>query len=168
MHAIDAIPVSDYRDWENPVGSMEEAENYLIAAAANTGVNGVLILDSPESVRNFDSKAEENVGFMCVLLLIPQARLGLEFETGTGYEHRFVIRRIQNAEAETAGLRIGDSILAINGIDLVQSASAARNDRLKWEIGQVVQVTVARDGRERTFPVKVIANPPALPRASDS
>lgn len=159
-HATFAIPVASYQDWENPVESIEEVQSYLVAAAANAGVNGVLILNSSRDVRKFDSRADEGVGFMCVLLFVPKARLGLEFETGTGYETRFVIRRIQDTEADTSGLRIGDSILAINGIDLLQNADAARNDEMKWEVGQIVKVTVARDGRELTVPVKAIANFP--------
>lgn len=156
MHSTRAIPVASYQDWENPVESIEAIQSYLVSAAVNAGVNGVLMLDSPEDVRHFDSHADERAGFMCVLLFVPKARLGLEFETGTGL---FLIRRIQDPEASASGLRIG-SILAINGIDLLQNADEARNDEAKWDVGQVVKVTVARDGRELTLPVKTIGNFP--------
>jgi hypothetical protein len=48
--------------------------------------------------------------------------------------------------------------LAVNGIDLVLNATDAIKDSLKWNIGQDVQVTVARDGKELTFPVKTVGN----------
>jgi hypothetical protein len=45
-----------------------------------------------------------------------------------------------------------------NGIDLVLNDSEAIKNSMKWNIGQEVQVTVARDGKELTFPVKTVEN----------
>ncbi|GEM_PF-872096 len=157
---IVATAIAEYADWESPFESDQELKQYLIGAAVNAGANGVHYLKSHSQILEFNPNADNRVGFICALLVLPKAKIGLEFESGTGYEKRRVIRRIQNPEAETAGLRIGDNLLAINGIDVLSSAEASSRDSLKWEVGQVVQVTVARDGKEITLPVKTIANLP--------
>jgi len=123
-----AIPVAEYADWESPSESDEELKQYLVAAAVSAGANGVHILKPQSRVREFNPNADNRVGFMCALLVLPKAKLGVEFETGTGYENRRVIRRIQNPDAEAAGLRIGDNILATNGIDEVRSVEASTRD----------------------------------------
>lgn len=155
-----AIPVAEYADWESPSESDEELKKYLIAAAVNAGANGVHFLKHQSRVREFNPNADQRVGFICALLVVPKAKLGVEFETGSGYENRRVIRRIQNPDAQAAGLLIGDNVLSLNGIDIVRSAEASDRDWLKWKVGQVVQVTVAREGKEVILPIKVIANLP--------
>lgn len=158
--SIAAFPIAEYADWESPTESAEELKQYLVSAAAKAGANGVHMLKSHSQVREFNPNADSRVGFICALLVLPKARLGVEFERGTGYENRRVIRRIQNSEAEAAGLRIGDNILSINGFDVLKNAEASNRDSLKWDVGQVVQVTVAREGREITLPIKTITNQP--------
>ena len=155
---VTAIPISQFEDWENPCESLEEFKSYALAVAANAGANCVQLLNSPQAVKNVNPNANNRVGFLCGLLLKPDARLGVEFELGAGYENRRVIRRIQNEDAANAGLLIGDNILAMNGIDVLRNADLAASDQVKWEVGQVVEVTVARDGREVKTPVKTVAN----------
>ena len=155
---IVAFPVAEYADWENPLESTAAIEPYLKAAAANDGANGVLVLNSQEQIKDVFPNADDRIGFLCSLLIIPKARLGVEFETGTGYENRRVVRRVLAGGENAGSLHIGDNILAVNGIDLVLNVSDAIKDSLKWNIGQDVQVTVARDGKELTFPVKTVEN----------
>lgn len=157
---IAAFPIAEYADAESPVESDEELKRYSVAAAVKAGANGVQILKSHNQILELNPKADSRVGFMCALLVVPKAKLGIEFEGGTVYENHRVIRRIQNSDAEVAGLRIGDNVLAMNGIDLVRDVEAWKRDCLKWNVGQVVQVTVAREGRETVLPVKTIANQP--------
>ena len=154
------FPVAEYADWENPLASSQDMKRYLIAAAANYGVNGVLVLNSQEEVKNLDPNADMRIGFLCSLLIVPKSRLGVVFETGTGYENRRVVRRVLNQEAGASGLHIGDNVLAVNGIDLVLNASEAMKNCMKWSVGQEVQVTVARDGKELTFLEKTVENRP--------
>lgn len=157
---VAAIPISEYVDWESPTESADELKRYLVAAAVKAGANGVHILKSQSQVRDFNPAADRRVGIVCTLLVLPKSRLGVEFETGTGTENRRVIRRIQNSAAEAAGLRLGDNVLAINGIDVLRNAEAVNRDWLKWEIGQAVQVTVAREGKEISLPINTISNAP--------
>lgn len=155
---IAAFPVAEYDDWENPLETIQDIKRYLVAAAVNDGANGVLILNSHEEIKDIFPNADDKIGFLCSLLVIPKARLGVEFETGTGYENRRVVRRVLSTEENAAGLQIGDNVLAVNGIDLVLNDSEAIKDSMKWNVGQEVQVTVARDGKELTFPVKTVEN----------
>ncbi len=155
---VSAVPIAEYTDWESPIESDHELEKYLRTAAANAGANGVHILKTQSKVWEFLPSADSRIGFMCVLLVIPKARLGIEFEAGSEYENKLIIRRITNLDAEAVGLRIGDRVLSINGIDALRNAEASKQDSLKWEIGQVVQVAIVREGRETTLPVKAVAN----------
>lgn len=154
------VTVAEYVDWENPLESKEEMKRYLVAAASDAGANAILILNSREEVRDVSPTANPAIGFMCSLLVAPKARLGADFEMGAGYENKRVVRRVFDPATDAAGLRIGDNVLAINGIDLVLNAPEHINDCMKWGVGQEVQVTVARDGKEVTFPVKTIENKP--------
>jgi hypothetical protein len=155
---IVAFPVAQYVDFENPFDSIEELKQTLVKAAVDNGANGVHILNSPEEVKNVFPNAPDLCGCLCALLVIPKAHLGVEYESGTGYEKRRIVRRILRQDADTIALHIGDNVLAINGIDPVLSGSDSMKDCLKWNIGQEVQVTVARDGKELTFPVKTVEN----------
>ena len=103
---------------------------------------------------------DDNIGFICTLLVVPKARLGLDFESGAGYEKRRIIRRILNIDAEAAGLRIGDNVLSINGLDVSKNTVASDRDMIKWRVGQEIQVTIARDGKELTLPIKPVENQP--------
>jgi membrane-associated protease RseP (regulator of RpoE activity) len=154
------VPVAEYVDWENPLESKEEMKRYLVAAASDAGANAVLILNSREEVRDVSPTANPAIGFMCSLLVAPKARLGADFELGAGYENKRVVRRVFDPATDAAGLRIGDNVLAINGIDLVLNAPEHINDCMKWGVGQEVQVTVARDGREMPITLKTIENRP--------
>jgi len=153
-----AFSIAEFGDWENPVDTLDMFKTYAIAAAANAGANAVHILRSPQEVQAYNRNADKRLGFLCVLLVMPKARLGVEFETGTGYENRRVVRRIQNNDAEQAGLRIGDNILAMNGFDVLRNADLMAKDHMMWEVGQTVEVTVARDGKEVKIPVKTTSN----------
>lgn len=154
------VPVAEYVDWENPLESKEEMKRYLVAAASDAGANAILILNSREEVRDVSPTSNPAIGFMCELLVAPKARLGAEFEMGAGYENKRVVRRVFDPATDAAGLRIGDNVLAINGIDLVLNTPEHINDCMKWGVGQEVQVTVARDGREMPITLKTIENRP--------
>jgi hypothetical protein len=153
-----AFRIAEFADWENPAPTIEEFKRYAVAAAVNIGANGVHVLSSSQQIRDANPNADRRLGFLCWLTVIPKARIGVEFERGAGYENRRVIRRIHNSDVEASGLRIGDNILAINGTDLTQSAELAAKNQMKWEVGQEVDVTVARDGKEVNVQVKTIAN----------
>jgi len=152
------FPIAEYTDWENPADSMEQFQNYVIEYAVNSGANGVLVLNSHEEIKQLFPEIDPRVGFICLVGLLPKFHLGVEFEMGQGFENRRVIRRIHNADAEKAGLRIGDNILAVNGIDVIRDKIAFEENKLKWNSGETVQVTIARDGKELTLPITVVSN----------
>jgi hypothetical protein len=150
--------VATFEDWENPVESLKQFENYAAMAAFYKGANAIQILRSGEEIKDSGFAAEKQAGFACLLKVCPKARVGVEYETGVGYEKRRIIRRIHDDAAQSAGLKIGDNVLAINGTDLVQQESQAAKESMKWAIGDTVEVTVARDGKEIKLPVKTVSN----------
>lgn len=154
------IPIAEYSDWENPADTVEKMTTYAVACAANSGANGVLLLNSRERIKNLIPNADPRIGFVCLLCAVPKFHLGVEFETGQAFENRFVIRRIHNPDAERAGLRIGDNILALDGVDIFRNKNAAERNSLKWDSDKPVQVTIARDGKEITVPVRLVSNLP--------
>jgi hypothetical protein len=155
---IVAFPVAQYEDWEMPCETVEEFKAYAVLAAANYGANAVQILTSPELIKSVSPAANNRVGFLCGLMVVPNARINVELETGAAFQNRHVIRRIHGGGAEVSGLRIGDNILAIDGVDVLRDASLAARSQMKWLVGQTVQVTVARDGREVDIPVITVPN----------
>lgn len=63
---------------------------------------------------------------------------------------------VRGGQAQAAGLRVGDTMVAINRITFGDDLGAQR-DLVNREPGMVVQVTVLRAGRELVVPVKLIA-----------
>ena len=151
-------PVADYVDYENPLENIEEFKEIAAREAAVRGANVVHILrNHSEALQYFGKVENTQMGFTCGLLYAPPAALGLTYETGTSYEKRRVVRRVLNPAAQEAGLRIGDNVLALNGIDVLSEPTISK-ELAKWKVGDVVEVTVARDGKELKIPVKVISN----------
>lgn len=150
--------IASYGNLECPVASDSELKRYLIQAAVYNSANCVLILNSPEAVREMYPNADARLGFECALAIVPKACLGVEFETGQGYENRRVIRRLLSQEANDGGLEIGDNILAINGIDPVLQTEDYLKDFMTWNVGQKIPVTVARNGKQMNLTVQASAN----------
>lgn len=60
----------------------------------------------------------------------------------------------EGSEAEKAGMEAGDVIVAVNGRDTF-SAGALRNEIGVRKIGDRVEITVIREGKQKTFKVKI-------------
>ncbi len=152
------IPLAQFSDYENPTGSMEEFKLIAAQQASKCGGNVVHVLRTQTEVNQFfESRDNSQVGFASGILFAPPADLGVTFERGAGYEKRRVIRRVMSSDAQAAGLLIGDNVLALNGIDVL-SDMACDKERMRWKVGDTVEVTVARAGKEIKIPVKVAAN----------
>jgi S1-C subfamily serine protease len=71
---------------------------------------------------------------------------------------KYVIRRFcGGSKAAEAGLRLGDKVLAINGVDVLDTSGQLRQAK-KWSVGEKARVTVVRDGREAVFEVPLVPN----------
>lgn len=152
------VPIAEYLDYENPLVSMDQFKEIAVRAAAIRGANVVHILSTRSEANQYFGKSDNNpIGFVSGLLYAPPATLGVTYETGVGYEKRRIIRRVLVTPAQEAGLRIGDNILALNGIDVL-SLPAISKEIIKWRVGDPVEVTVARDGKELKLLVKASPN----------
>jgi C-terminal processing protease CtpA/Prc len=88
--------------------------------------------------------------------------MGIEMEIDEETSVRTIIRVIPNSPAEKAGFRIGDVLVALNGIRF-----GKENEEMLMKVrdkqmrpGSEVTYTVARSGYERQIPVTLAAAPP--------
>jgi predicted metalloprotease with PDZ domain len=156
--AFSHIPVAQYLDMENPLESVEQLKEIAKIEAAKRGANVVhLLRNRSEAQHYFGNSGNPHLGFVCGLLYAPEGTLGVTYETGPGYEKRRVIRRVISPSAAEAGLRIGDNVLALNGIDVLSEAAFLR-EMMKCKPATTVELTVARDGKELKIPLKTARN----------
>ena len=79
--------------------------------------------------------------------------IGLE---GEGTDEGYVVQKlIEGANAGAAGLKVGDVLVAVNGIALTDK-EAAYADSKNRKPGKVAQVTVLRGGEKLTMPVELV------------
>lgn len=98
------------------------------------------------------------LGFAWFAGVSPKGILGIEFEPEDMKQKKFIIRKFSDSSlAPIAGLKIGDKILAMNGLDVLD-LKKINAEFLTWKVGQEVVVSVVRDGAEVKLPVKTIAN----------
>lgn len=69
-----------------------------------------------------------------------------------------VERFIEGSAGETAGMKVGDVLIKVNGISLADMEKA-KADYENRRPGSVVTATVLRDGKELSFTIKLIAVP---------
>ncbi|MHC1765725.1 MAG: PDZ domain-containing protein [Verrucomicrobiia bacterium] len=147
------IVIGFLSDWENPCASIEEFKRKAALAAAILGGEGVQIQSEGGAARRGGSGH-----FEAALLLIPKARLGLLDEGGDWPRTELVVHGFdQGSLAPEAGLRVGDRIVAVNGIDVLREKRFA-DAWLSWSVGEMVVVTFIRDGVEMSLQAKTIAN----------
>lgn len=96
----------------------------------------------------------------------PQAQLGLTVDTSERRDGALVSTVSNGGAAEAAGLRAGDLVTAIDGVDLTREPNPGRAlaDRLQAvQPNARVNLGVLRDGRRMTFDVAARAVPPLPP-----
>ncbi|HHM04544.1 MAG TPA: DegQ family serine endoprotease [Gammaproteobacteria bacterium] len=67
-----------------------------------------------------------------------------------------IARVVAGSAAEKAGLEVGDVVVAVNGRP-IQSSSQLRNVVGLMRVGEKLELTVIRDGRERTIHARIAA-----------
>ena len=72
--------------------------------------------------------------------------VGLEISTANGLVT--VVAPIDDTPAERAGIRSGDTIIAINGTQVDEDGPLEAVSKMRGRVGTSVEITVARDGEE--------------------
>lgn len=158
---MDGTWIGRYADLENP---LETEEDFIEAAkpvAARYGANALVILDDPARIHRAArmSDAEETlIGFVADLYVVPTASLGIEWEPGDMLLGKYIVRRFRpGSRCAEAGLKLGDKVLAINNVDVLETNALLRQS-MKWSVGEMAMLAVVRDGAEVVVPVPLVPN----------
>lgn len=81
--------------------------------------------------------------------------IGIEMALREGYVR--VLRTLPDNPAQKAGLKAGDIIYKVNGEEVYMESTDTIASKLRGEDGTEVEITIVRDGEERTF--KMIREP---------
>ena len=151
--ARQTIVIGVLNDWENPCETMDEFKREAAVAAAILGGQAVQI-QSESGTAGRGGPGD----FAATLLLIPKARLGLQDEGSQWPRKELVVQGFDKGSlAPGAGLKVGDRIVALDGVDVLQEKRFV--DRwISWGVDQNVVVTFVRDGVQMTLQAKTIAN----------
>lgn len=110
------ILIGVLNDWENPCETIDEFKGKAAIAAAILGGQAVQIQSESGAAQRGGSGAVS-----AALLLVPKARLGLEDEGGQWPRTQLVAQGFDKESlAPGAGLKVGDRIVALNGVDVLQ------------------------------------------------
>ncbi len=86
--------------------------------------------------------------------------VGIEFDKDAKSKTLLVKNVLEGSPAAAAGLRSGDVLVSLNGVEL---ASASDEDmkkaRAEWKPGQEVKYTIQRDGKSQEMPLTLGAWP---------
>ena len=82
--------------------------------------------------------------------------VGLEVHMQDGQVH--VVSAIDGTPAERAGLRFGDVILSIDGVDLTETNYAEAANLMRGKAGTPVELTVSRIGEDEPVDFRLIRN----------
>lgn len=158
----DGFRMGRYADIENPMSSFTDFVEYVRPIAAEHGANAVLIEDQWREIRDnqfyFREIDSELVGFVADLYVLPPVCLGVFWEPGDLSNGKHVIRKFtDNSRGPEAGLKIGDRILEINDVDMLDENGLMALFR-QWSSGDIADVSVVRDGQEISIEVPLISN----------
>lgn len=78
--------------------------------------------------------------------------IGVVMALRDGYTR--IIRTLPDNPAEKAGIKAGDIIYKVNGEEVYADDSETISGKIRGEVGTEVEVTVVRDGEEKTFKMK--------------
>lgn len=159
---MDGTIVGRFVDIENPTESIEDFIAAAVPIAAEKGANGVVVENDPAEIQRnqvlFGDMQVEIAGFVADLYVIPTACLGIEWEPADLAMGKHIVRRFKpNSQAPQAGLKLGDKILEINGIDVLNRSEYVKEAR-KWSVGETAKLAVVRAGEEQTFEVTLVPN----------
>jgi hypothetical protein len=151
--ARQTIVIGILNDWENPCATIDEFKRKAAIAAAILGGQAIQIQSESGTARRGGPG-----DFAATLLLVPKARLGLQDEGGQWPRTELVVQGFDKESlAPGAGLKVGDRIVSLDGVDVLQEKRFV--DRwLSWSVGESVVVRFVRDGTEMSLQAKTIAN----------
>ena len=95
-----------------------------------------------EEAKDFDDDLHGNVG----------AGIGVEMGLRDGYVR--VLRTLPDNPAREAGILAGDILYKVNGEEVYDLSTEEISKKVRGEEGTEVEVTVVRDGKEKTFKMK--------------
>ena len=76
--------------------------------------------------------------------------VGIEFDKDAGSQKLLIKNVLEGSPAAAAGLRTGDVLIALNGVQLATaSEEEVKKARAEWKPGQQVQYTIQRDGKNQ-------------------
>jgi len=78
--------------------------------------------------------------------------IGVVMALRDGYTR--VLRTLPDNPAEKAGIKAGDIIYKVNGEEVYAEDSDTISNKIRGEVGTEVEITVVRDGEEKTFKLK--------------
>lgn len=158
---MDGTWVGRYADLGNPLETVEDFVEVAKPIAARCGANAMVIEDDPVRIHgatHLRSLDETLVGFVADLYVIPTASLGIEWEPGDMLLGKHIIRRFRpGSRCDEAGLRLGDKVLALNNVDVLET-NALLQQSMQWSVGEKAMVAVVRDGAEVVIPVPLVPN----------
>lgn len=158
---MDGTWVGRYADLENPLSSVKDFVDAARPLAAEHGANALVVETDPVQIHgnaHFSDIERDFIGFVADLYVVPEASLGIEWEPGDMFLGKYIIRRFRSgSKAPDAGLRLGDKVLAINGVDVLDT-SGLLQQTMKWSVDDKARLTVVRDGRETIIEVPLVPN----------
>lgn len=95
-----------------------------------------------EEAEQFEDDLHGNVG----------AGIGVEMGLRDGYVR--VLRTLPDNPARKVGILAGDILYKVNGEEVYQLTTDEITNKVRGEVGTEVEVTVVRDGKEKTFKMK--------------
>lgn len=80
--------------------------------------------------------------------------VGIEFDKDAKSQTLLVKNVLEGSPAAAAGLRGGDVLIALNGVQLATaSEDEVKKARAEWKPGQQVKYTIQRDGKSQEIPL---------------
>ena len=129
---------SSYNGEINEKDIIEGAKKGIAAALGDV----YTVYMSPEVSTDFYNDLHGNVG----------SGIGVEMGLRDGYVR--VLRTLPDNPAKKAGILAGDIIYKVDGEEVWSLSSEEISKRVRGESGTEVEITVVRDGKEKTFKMK--------------
>ncbi len=158
---MDGTWVGRYADLENPLTTVDDFIEAAKPIAARYGANAIVVEDDPARIHGtarFRDVEESLIGFVADLYMVPTASLGIEWEPGDMLLGKYIIRRFRpGSRCAEAGLKLGDKVLAVNNVDVLETNGLLRQS-MKWSVGEKAMLAVVRDGQETVIEVPLVPN----------
>ncbi len=154
--------VGTYTYYEQPLTTMQDFLKIAEARAAAHGANGLMVINNPAKVQDKDAdygfQVPKSAGFIAEAVYFPPASLGVDWEPGAMKIGEYVVREFRETGAQQKnGLLLGDKVLKIQGVDVLDHAAIAKLHE-DWKVGETIKLTIVRDGHERVITQHLVSN----------